>query len=43
MNLGYSSRSAIGDSDEAGHEFQYEASQGFRDEAGHGSDVKPAT
>ena len=34
---------AIADSDEAGHAFQYEAGRPFRDEAGHGSDLKPAT
>jgi hypothetical protein len=31
------------DSDEAGQAFQYESGHPFRDEAGHGSDLKPAT
>ena len=36
-------KTVIADSDEAGHAFQYEAGRPFRDEAGHGSDLKPAT
>jgi hypothetical protein len=31
------------DSDEAGQAFQFEAGHPFRDEGGHGSDLKPVT